>query len=83
MPNRGWYLVGLFVAMFGLGGAAPDFSFRFVVIDEGVIRIVAPGETVTRNLFRFIDGLLPCLVCFSSKCQLIGDIVAGTVVIRH
>jgi len=77
------YLVGLLVAIFGLDGAALYFSSRFAGIDGGVIRMVAPGETVTRNLFRFIDSLLLCLVFFSSKCQLIGDLVAGTVVIRH
>jgi uncharacterized RDD family membrane protein YckC len=59
------------------------FSSRFAVIDEGVIRMVAPGETVTRNLFRFIDGPLLYLVCFSSRRHRIGDIVAGTVVIWH
>jgi hypothetical protein len=83
MSSRGWYLVGLVDAMFGLRGAALYFSFRFVVVDEGVIRMVAPGETVIRNLFRFIDGLLLYLVCFSRKLQGIDDIVAGTVVIRH
>jgi hypothetical protein len=83
MPNRGWCLVGLLVAIFELGGAVLCFTVRFVVIDEGVICVVAPGETVTRNLFRFIDGLLLYLVCFSSQRQRIGDIVAGTVVMRH
>jgi hypothetical protein len=83
MPSRGWYLVGLLVAIFGLGGAARYFSFRFAVIDEGVIRMAAPGETVTRNRFRLIDGLLLYLVCFLNRRQWLGDIVAGTVAIRH
>jgi len=83
MPSRGWYLVGLLVAIFGLGGPALYLSSRFAVIDKGVICMGAPGETVTRNPFRFIDSLLLYLVCFSSKCQRIGNIVAGAVVIRH
>jgi len=83
MPSCEWYLVGLFVVIFGLDGAALYFSSRFAVIDECVSRMVAPGETVIRNLFRFVDGLLLYLVYFSSQRQRIGDIVAGTVVIRH
>ena len=46
------------------------------------------GPAVIRNLFRFIDGFLFYLIgfviiCFSSKHQRLGDIVAGTIVIRH
>jgi hypothetical protein len=69
--------------MLGLLGAALYFSSCFAVIDDGVVRVVAPGETVTHNRFRFIDGLLLYLVCFLNRRQWLGDIVAGTVAIRH
>ncbi|MGO8917216.1 MAG: RDD family protein [Stellaceae bacterium] len=43
---------------------------------------------VIRNLFRLIDGFLLYLVgfltiCFSSKRQRFGDMVAGTIVVRR
>jgi len=45
MPSSGWYLVGLLVAVLGLGGAALYFFSHLAVIDDGVTRMVAPGET--------------------------------------
>ncbi|MEM6280102.1 MAG: RDD family protein [Verrucomicrobiota bacterium] len=63
--------------------------FRLRVIDE---RGLAPGarQIVIRNLFRVIDilpstfyllGSLSCLL--TKRCQRIGDIAAGTLVIRE
>lgn len=63
--------------------------FRLRVIDE---RGLAPGarQIVIRNLFRLLDilpstfyliGSLSCL--FTKRCQRVGDIAAGTLVIRE
>jgi hypothetical protein len=46
VPSRRWYLVALVIAACGLGGAALFFFPRLAVLDQGVIRMVAPGETV-------------------------------------
>jgi uncharacterized RDD family membrane protein YckC len=137
MPSRRWYLVGLLVAVLGLGGAALYLFSRLAAIDDGVTRMVVPGETmmtlqpgtytvfheysslvdgryyeahdiaglcvtvadpagtpialrnaIIRNLFRFIDGLPFYLIgflvmCFSGRRQRLGDIVAGTIAVRH
>jgi hypothetical protein len=44
MPGRSWYLVALFVALVGIGGAWMFVSPRIASIDDGVIRMVAPGK---------------------------------------
>ena len=62
--------------------------FRLQVVDERGLAL-APSQVVLRNLFRFVDGLpqlylvggLSCLI--SKRCQRLGDIAAGTVVIRR
>jgi uncharacterized RDD family membrane protein YckC len=46
------------------------------------------GAAVIRNLFRIVDGFAFYLVgfitiCVTSKHQRLGDIVAGTIVVRH
>jgi uncharacterized RDD family membrane protein YckC len=46
MPGRKWYLVALLLVLLGLGAAALYFFPRFATIDSGVVRMVAPGETV-------------------------------------
>jgi hypothetical protein len=44
MPSRSWYLVALFVALVGFGGAWMFVWPRVASIDDGVIRMVAPGK---------------------------------------
>jgi len=58
------------------------------VMDERGLRL-RPSQVLVRNLVRFVDGL-PALyavggaICFFSKrCQRLGDLAAGTVVVRH
>lgn len=61
---------------------------RLQVVDERGLSL-APSQVILRNLFRFVDGLpqlylvggISCLL--SKRCQRLGDIAAGTVVIRR
>jgi hypothetical protein len=46
MPGRQWYLIALVVALAGFACAGLFFWLRFDSMSEGLIRMVAPGETV-------------------------------------
>jgi uncharacterized RDD family membrane protein YckC len=60
---------------------------RLRVVDAGGFKL-EPSQVIVRNLLRFLDGLpgmylvggIACLL--NSRCQRVGDIAAGTVVIR-
>jgi uncharacterized RDD family membrane protein YckC len=60
---------------------------RLRVVDAGGLKL-EPSQVIVRNLLRFLDGLpafyllggIACLI--NSRCQRVGDIAAGTVVIR-
>ena len=44
MPDRREYLVALLLALIGAGGAAIFLLARLPSLDEGLVRMVAPGE---------------------------------------
>jgi uncharacterized RDD family membrane protein YckC len=76
----------VFEAIFG--ATIGKLVTRLRVVRERDRGPIGWGAAVIRNLFRFIDGFLFYLVgfvmiCFSGKRQRLGDIVAGTIVIRH
>jgi len=60
---------------------------RLRVVDAGGLKL-EPSQVIVRNLLRFLDALpavylvggVACLI--NSRCQRVGDIAAGTVVIR-
>ncbi len=58
------------------------------VMDERGLRL-QPGQVLVRNLLRFVDALpmfyaVGGAVClFSRRCQRLGDLAAGTVVVRN
>ena len=62
--------------------------FRLRVIDDRGLKL-RTTQVVIRNLLRFIDALpvlysLGGLICVTSRrCQRLGDIAAGTIVIRY
>jgi hypothetical protein len=68
MPGRVWYLIAVFVALFGFGCAALFFWSRFDGLTESLIRMSVPGEasialgpgtyTVFHEYSSVLDGRL-------------------------
>ncbi|MGD0433346.1 MAG: RDD family protein [Acetobacteraceae bacterium] len=70
------------------GATIGKFVTRLRVVRESDGAPIGWRDSIIRNLFRIVDGLLLYLVgfliiCFVKKHRRLGDIVAGTVVVRH
>jgi uncharacterized RDD family membrane protein YckC len=83
-----WFGYGIVLEWFWNGQTVGKKILRLRVVDEHALRLTFP-QVVIRNLLRMADMqpmlyLLGGIVCvLSRKLQRVGDMVAGTVVIRQ
>jgi uncharacterized RDD family membrane protein YckC len=78
-----------FIIFEGMWGATVGkFVTRLRVVREPDGTPIGWRDAIIRNLFRIVDGFIFYLVgfliiCFTKRHQRLGDIVAGTCVVRH
>lgn len=83
-----WFGYGIILEWFWRGRTIGKRILKLQVIDEQALRL-SLNQVIARNLLRIVDAL-PCfyliggLACFfSRRCQRLGDLAAGTVVVRQ